>query len=169
MGATRGVNECCCGCSLKTGCILIGGLSLLSGSVTLVMIMQSVQDSTTDSFVGYGHYSTVGIYMSLVFAAIVAFCQVVMGILLIKGADMCRPQLVRPWLLFSYFKFGMDLMSAGFAIYTAISSHSSVNYPAMLAALGVALSIEIYCIMVVYSFYKQLVAHGDIHPLKEQI
>ncbi|GLH12741.1 Zinc metalloprotease-like protein [Gryllus bimaculatus] len=121
-----------CGCTLKTGTIVIG-------------VLQAGQR---------------GLCAAL---SVAGALQLVLSVLLLYGADYENPRLVKPWVLFS-----MVLTSAIVAVYFglavltfALGGHRKVGYAILVGILGTT-ALSTYFILVVYSFYRELVERSVV-------
>ena len=153
MGCRR-VNSCCCGCSLKQGCIIIG-------VVYIILDLLAVGNAA------YNHYN---VYSGLKIAyIIITLLFLAMPIILIWGAVQAKASFVK--VAFIIFVIQLVVNIIFMIIYTVIII-DTWNFFAGMIYLGVGLAMTaawfIYPAMVIWSHYKELeggFGAGTVHAM----
>ncbi|KAK7863338.1 hypothetical protein R5R35_009693 [Gryllus longicercus] len=174
-----------CGCTLKTGTIVIGALQALAGFSMMVSEALAAyrgapahlpRGPSPSLAAGGGGGAAApeaddggarqlvqgqrGLCAAL---SVAGALQLVLSVLLLYGADYENPRLVKPWVLFS-----MVLTSAIVAVYFglavltfALGGHPKVGYAILVGILGTT-ALSTYFILVVYSFSRELVERSVV-------
>ncbi|KAJ9596638.1 hypothetical protein L9F63_012335 [Diploptera punctata] len=138
------LRQCCCGCSLKTGTIIIGVLNLIAACLGFGSGGVLLSQKETE-------FKTMGI-VELILAAVL----IIISILLIVGAMKDRPALLAPWMICA-----IIIMIVTIIIYIVGAakafqhSDSSTGVSYLISALIYSI-LETYFILVVYSLYREL-------------
>jgi len=133
------VDECCCGCSLKTGVLIIGTIRLIFYILPTVafaalfgLIVTSGQEIRIDIS---GYHAITGVVAGLV--------GVLVSSLLIHGARKDRPSFLVIWMVHTVISFIMGILYMAFFWKNAI-------------VFIMPLFLDLYFLIVVSSFRKQL-------------
>ncbi|XP_067011363.2 uncharacterized protein [Anabrus simplex] len=159
--------EGCCFClSLKTGVILIGFLQAIVG--ISLLIQQSIEADYSDSYFAGKKNMTDSEVVDImkhrnahhglsVTAAVIGAMQVFLSALLIYGAEKEKPQLLRPWIVFTVTLLVTEaFIMFGVMIVLALLDLTSLAIFLFLFILPSTIATYYY-LLVVYSFYVQLV------------
>ena len=146
----RPLHTCCCGCSLKQGCIIIGAVYIF---LDLLHIGNTV-------------YNSYHVYEWLVITAIVlAVIFLAMPIILIWGAMQAKPSIVTV-------AFILLILQAVFGviqilIYTIIIGGWNLIGGIIYFIFGIGMFAAwfIYPALVIWSHYKELEAGGMVHTM----
>jgi len=145
------LRQCCCGCTLKTGTIILGVLNILGGLVNLIT---GIAAGVASDFVE-GESKTVVVTVGVVLAVLGGILLLV-SICLIIGAAKDNPALLVPWLVFTV---------VFLIVNTVLNIVSAAEYFALkdiaggagnLVAAAIYILLEIYFLLVVYSLYREL-------------
>lgn len=145
------LRQCCCGCTLKTGTIILGVLNALGGLGNLI---QGITAASLGDSIGTEYKDTI-IAVGVVLAVIGAILLLV-SICLIVGAQKNNPVLLMPWMVYTiifvivntvlyivnaaqYFEMGWSTQGTGNII-------GAVIY----------ILLETYFLLVVYSLFREL-------------
>ncbi|XP_042870543.1 uncharacterized protein LOC122252249 [Penaeus japonicus] len=127
------VNSCCCGCSLRTGSLIIAALSLIYGLLGIA----------------YSIYIVVGGVVEGWLDLALALLNVIFAIILIVGVRQCRPRLVMAWVWAAVLSV---ILGVVLGVLYVILTESFV-----IAVIICAISaIQAYFIVVVHSFARTL-------------
>ncbi|XP_069678896.1 uncharacterized protein [Periplaneta americana] len=138
------LRQCCCGCSLKTGSIIIGVLELIAGISNLVVGITSASSSYSDV---EGAAIAIAVFSALL---------IVVAICLITGAVNSNAFLLVPWMLFNF------VFMIVYAVTNIIIAAQNIadGYPEAGAGniIGVVIYVllQVYFILVVYSLFREL-------------
>ncbi|XP_068085714.1 uncharacterized protein [Anabrus simplex] len=174
------VSQCCCGCSLKTGTIIVAVLQALGGScLSVSMSVKAYRPGNITVFSGRNHGLTdeevaqVNRYIRALSAdpksicialAVIGVIQLILSVLLLYGADRENPKLVRPWIFFSAIMTLLMIATYfAFATLTFVLGLEGVG-AAVLIGMVPASGILLYFIILVYSYYDYLL--GSTLPCK---
>ncbi|XP_021919318.1 uncharacterized protein LOC110829656 [Zootermopsis nevadensis] len=162
------LNQCCCGCTLKTGSIIIGTLNAVFSGIYFItgIITAGVAANAANSPNSAQENSDTWSSIEAVYIAYAVFAAVLclVAVCLIVGAVNGNPVLLLPWLGYAsvsiIINFILSIVNAAYYI--------SLSYAAngVLFLLGgfIGVCLEIYFILVVYSFYRQLKGTGPSLP-----
>jgi len=132
------VNSCCCGCTLKTGSLIIGILYLI-GSL--------------GGTIQYGYAAVATHHGILWFSAVVYVIQLIAACLLIHGTRTENASLVRVWV---YVQAVVTILQVISLIIVAVSAFSIGGIISGLIVIGLC----IYFIVVVRSYALELESGG---------
>jgi len=136
------VNSCCCGCTLKTGSLIIGILYLIGSLVGTIQ---------------YGYAAVSTHHGILWFSAVVYIIQLIAACLLIHGTRTDSGSLVGLWV---YVQGALALMQLVLMVLVFVLGMLVSQFVTYL----VSFALCIYCIVVVRSFARQLESEGDSKP-----
>jgi len=145
------LRQCCCGCSLKTGAIILGVLNIIGGVWNLISGIMAA--SVSDYFDEDTKKVLVPVGAVLaVFGAIL----VLVSICLIIGAQKGNPVLLVPWMVFVIvFLVANTVLYIVYAVqYFAIND--TTNGAGNIIAAIIYLLLQTYFLLVVYSLYREL-------------
>ncbi|XP_075233680.1 uncharacterized protein LOC142331568 [Lycorma delicatula] len=151
MATSKNINlpmlkECCCGCTLRTGTMIIGFLSLIAAIIVSCITIVSLN---TLQHLKQAHVLDIALEM-IVLA--VRFVQIILSLLLIVGTHKGRASYICPWLVLSLFlvlieSFYLLLMACELIVGTLNSQ---------IFSLCTHISVTIYFLLVVFSHYREI-------------
>lgn len=154
----RVLDSCCCGCSLKTGSIISGVLGILTGALTLLLIL------TTDYKIRTIVIDTLPSSVVKIILAINLVFTILISVLLVIGVIKRHKFLMLPWVILAI------ILVVGLAfsvIYTAVVFFIAGDiFGGFIWVIGGLISVAIYIYMwlVVYSYYQLLREEADRGP-----
>ncbi|XP_067012000.2 lysosomal-associated transmembrane protein 4B [Anabrus simplex] len=169
------VKQCCCGCTLKTGTIIIGvlyGLGALAGLVSNIMKAGAEQMSpeiakhlnfTEEMREQYNNIIRASSYINIV-VAIILCLQLILCILLVYGANNENPRLIRPWIIYSIVSVTLSSIIYLILMILSFVYLSAASGIAILIGTALYIALSAYFIIVVNSFHLDLV--GQRNPSK---
>ncbi|XP_049776866.1 uncharacterized protein LOC126172807 [Schistocerca cancellata] len=151
------LNQCCCGCSLKKGSIIIGVLGIVHGLATITETVLQCDSCLTTYKFNTGERT--GLELVPVAEVIHGCVLVLFGAALVLGSIMEVSHVVWGWLLartlLSLLTLFLVPVSVGFRV-----AAKDTSAPILLAAGVVEIGLDVYFLLVVYSFYH-LIAGKD--------
>ncbi|XP_077300668.1 uncharacterized protein LOC143921296 [Arctopsyche grandis] len=151
------LNTFCCGCTLKTGAIIVGVVDAIWVIIMLIVsILVSVvlNDPSIDTTTETGDEQT--LYSMFVAYSVFSAIYLIMAIMLIVGASKNSPNCLIPWLGYVFAYIIVYLVGA---IINSISYFSLGNVGAACSFIisGIlGISLQFYFFLVVYSLYRLL-------------
>jgi hypothetical protein len=147
------LRQCCCGCTLKTGTIIIGVLTILGGLGNLIGgITTAVR--AADNFVDAESVQVfVGVGAVL---AVLGAILLVFSVLLIIGAQNDRPSLLVPWMVYTIVFLITNTVLYIFEAAEYFSRYDNVNGAGNIVAAVIFVLLQTYFLLVVYSLYREL-------------
>jgi len=159
------VGSCCCGCSLNTGCIIIGSITLIGSLIGVVLVGIGLGESgssfwedgwnkycTDNPDIDCAQYKQVALIILWVYLFLCIF-NVIINSLLIHGCRKKIPSLLMPWLVVSCLSLAISIISA-----IAQAAQFGLTWNSLAAVLGWLLSA--YFILVVKS-YRTVMRRSD--------
>ncbi|PSN33056.1 hypothetical protein C0J52_17758 [Blattella germanica] len=143
------LRQCCCGCSLKTGTIIIGVLNLIGACFGVVNGILLASVSTKDGYNAEGAKS-IGISIC-VFSAV----MVLIASLLIVGATKGKPFLLLPWLICAIILTVIYVILYVVLGVSNFQQHQSQEGAIYIVSAIITALVETYFILVVYSLYRE--------------
>ncbi|XP_063705717.1 uncharacterized protein LOC134834853 [Culicoides brevitarsis] len=139
------VASCCCGCTLRTGTLILGWILIIGSALGLAgagSLFAALDKNDKDYGVLFG---------SLVFIVVIYVLQLLLNILLVVGATQNKPNLLLPYLWLDAILLIINLVNV---ILAFVANWAT--------AIGVCLGwlLSLYFFMVVNSFYQQLKGRG---------
>ncbi|XP_046647248.1 uncharacterized protein LOC124337192 isoform X2 [Daphnia pulicaria] len=145
------LNQCCCGCSLRTGAIAISVFSLISSVVSIIRM----------ALVIFALQTAKMLYNLSVGQLVVAVVTIVMTILLLVAAVKNRmPNLMLPWIVVQIVSIIVMFL---YLIILAIVGANIGVVEILIACVGGALGF--YFWLVVLSYYQELKANATTEQL----
>jgi len=146
------LRQCCCGCTLKTGAIIIGVIDIffalghLSIGIEFAVAGPFVHGPLGAAFIG------VGVVLAVLGAIMLAFC-----ICLIIGADKGNPTLLVPWMVYTIVYMILNtILTAALAALLIASVFLTVFGILLIVELIIHFLLQTYFLLVVYSLYREL-------------
>ncbi|XP_046647247.1 uncharacterized protein LOC124337192 isoform X1 [Daphnia pulicaria] len=150
------LNQCCCGCSLRTGAIAISVFSLISSVVSIIrmaLVIFALQSNSSNA--------AKMLYNLSVGQLVVAVVTIVMTILLLVAAVKNRmPNLMLPWIVVQIVSIIVMFL---YLIILAIVGANIGVVEILIACVGGALGF--YFWLVVLSYYQELKANATTEQL----
>jgi len=145
------LRQCCCGCTLKTGTIILGVLNILGGlanlitGITTAVVGDTFDAETKQVFVGVGAV-----------LAVIGGILLLVAICLVIGAIKENPALLVPWMV--YVIIFMIANTILYILYAAeyFSVNDAANGTGNIIAALIYLLLQTYFLLVVYSLYREL-------------
>ncbi|XP_046667002.1 uncharacterized protein LOC124358748 isoform X1 [Homalodisca vitripennis] len=142
------LKECCCGCSLKTGSMIIGFITLVLASVLTFIAASAlvhhdyvilVQDSSLDTIME-------------VALLVVRALQAAFSLLLIIATHREQAVMILPWLVISLIAILLEGTSLGIML-----SHLAVGeINSRIFSMATHVSVTGYFIFVVFSYFREI-------------
>uniref|UniRef100_A0A8D8XN21 Uncharacterized protein n=1 Tax=Cacopsylla melanoneura TaxID=428564 RepID=A0A8D8XN21_9HEMI len=154
----RVLDNCCCGCSLKTGSIISGVLGIIIGAATLALIL------STDMKIKTIIIDTLPPSIVKIILAINLVFTILISVLLLIGVIYRHKFLMLPWVILAI------TLAVGLAfsvLYTAVVFILAGEvFGGMFWIVGGLITVAIYVYMwlVVYSYYQLLREETDRGP-----
>ncbi|XP_021930864.1 uncharacterized protein LOC110835199 isoform X2 [Zootermopsis nevadensis] len=154
------LRQCCCGCSLKEGTIVVGILSLGALACGVYYKVKFANDYSQKHRAWYNHPEV--ILPTLIFEVVLCVAELVTSSLLLRGVIKYDRRLVMPWLVGNAMMCGLlFLVVVGGAITCFIVTAArisddltAVTYGFVTMVCGaIAVGVYVYLLLVVYSFY----------------
>ncbi|XP_046458672.1 uncharacterized protein LOC124205325 [Daphnia pulex] len=153
------LNQCCCGCSLRTGAIAISVFSLISSVVSIIRIVLNFSAlkgiSSNDAKMLYGV-----IVGELVGAMVLMFT---IFLVLLAAVKNRMPNLMLPWLVVQIVSIIAMFL---YLIILAIAGANIGVVEILIACVGGALGF--YFWLVVFSYYQELKANATTEQLPDE-
>ncbi|XP_068085672.1 uncharacterized protein [Anabrus simplex] len=169
------VKQCCCGCTLKTGSIVIGILEAVGCGIGLIPVITGAaaffvfRDAPLEN-----HHATeeliqafratmeaLGILTTVV--ALIIVIQLIFAIILACGANQEKPSLIYPWIIYS--NVSLVLTGIFYIIIACIEIANSQVVSGVVSLFTCALftALRIYFIIVVNSYHLELTRPGAVN------
>ncbi|XP_015758999.1 PREDICTED: uncharacterized protein LOC107338284 isoform X2 [Acropora digitifera] len=146
------VRSCCCGCSLKTGVLVIAFLSLIDGGYNIYSSFSSASEFSRGSYEGLSPPSAedlqVAINLQKANRAFGVF-EVLTSLFLVAACILRNRLLVLPYLVLHVILLGYDL---GVVIYYVVVW----KWISLIIFIAISWAFSIYFLIVVYSFHEAL-------------
>jgi len=154
------VRGCCCGCSLKTGAIIIGAINLTCCIIFALLCLISLigvgaglvnQDEIQQYTETPGEpirFTFAGTMIFLGITLVVCLFYIGVASCLIHGAKQDKPKFLQPWIILTAISIFFDILNIVKAIILLMI------FDAVSGILGLALGI--YLFIVVWSLKKEL-------------
>ncbi|XP_029213022.2 uncharacterized protein LOC114976691 isoform X2 [Acropora millepora] len=146
------VRSCCCGCSLKTGVLVIAFLSLIGGGYNIHSSFSSASEFSRGSYGGLSPPSAehlqVAINLQKTAGALSVF-QVLTSLSLVAACILRNRLLVLPYLVLNVILLGYNL---GVVIYYIVVW----KLISLIIFIAISWAFSIYFLIVVYSFHEAL-------------
>ncbi|XP_063599174.1 uncharacterized protein LOC134775545 isoform X2 [Penaeus indicus] len=145
MGSTGTlVNSCCCGCSLRTGALIIAALSLIYGLLGIAYSIYIIVAGVVEGWLDLA----------------LALLNVIFAIILIVGVRQCRRRLVMAWVWSAVLSV---ILGVVLGVLYVILTQSFV----VAVIIGAIAAIQAYFVVVVHSFaltvsLRKLLAYFDL-------
>uniref|UniRef100_A0A1B6CXA8 G-protein coupled receptors family 1 profile domain-containing protein n=1 Tax=Clastoptera arizonana TaxID=38151 RepID=A0A1B6CXA8_9HEMI len=150
------LKECCCGCSLNTGSMIIGYISLISTLILAGVTSTNIYNAEHSSKIGF---IETAIQISIV---VVNILIAIASLLLIIGTHRRQSGYIIPWLVAAIITVPVDCVSLGIMLgKLAIGVFNPKVY-----ALFSHVSITIYFFFVVFSYYREIKNQAPRHCQK---
>ncbi|XP_037799039.1 uncharacterized protein LOC119594069 [Penaeus monodon] len=134
MGGNRTlVNSCCCGCSLRTGALIIAALSLIYGLLGIAYSIYIIVAGVVEGWLDLA----------------LALLNVIFAIILIVGVRQCRRRLVMAWVWAAVLSV---ILGVVLGVLYVILTQSFV----VAVIIGAISAIQAYFVVVVHSFAQTL-------------
>ncbi|PSN50980.1 hypothetical protein C0J52_08603 [Blattella germanica] len=162
------LRQCCCGCTLKTGTLIIGILNALGGLGNLINgIVYAGYDYNSLEYYGNGQeyidaFETIQVIMIVIL--VVSAILLIVALCLIAGAVTGNPTLLLPWLVYSicYLCVNTILYIVMGSIAAGVTNGGAAAASFFVVGL-IYFALEAYFILVVYSFYRELKGTAPPH------
>jgi len=155
MGVPQ-LDSCCCGCSLKTGTKIIGWISLVmsvimviilgSGLAALYYIEDHPDQSTPASKEIMDHLPALKALTMFMIA--VHVLGGILGFILLLGAYQNKANYVLLWVIVALTSV---IIEVALNLVQMIAMYQSTNFLTLITSL-----VDVYFILVVYSFYREI-------------
>eukprot|EP00088_Acartia_fossae_P015708 TRINITY_DN1866_c0_g1_i3.p1 TRINITY_DN1866_c0_g1~~TRINITY_DN1866_c0_g1_i3.p1 ORF type:complete len:175 (+),score=13.96 TRINITY_DN1866_c0_g1_i3:46-570(+) len=166
------VSMFCCGCSLHTGCLIIGALQLIGSCIitltfTGILCSSFIQDEVDEYCseenikpeyeefcnddpilalkIFYGYYLAIGLV------------YLIIGSLLVHGARSKNPRLLLPWIVIS----GLSMVFKIIIIILYAATNGPQAFLGCFISILLILCISGYFLLVVHSYRKELRENGN--------
>ena len=145
------VTQCCCGCSLETGCKIIAILGLIFGGIGLSFSVIGLAAFAGDAFF-------ILMFMS-------HLCYIVASAMLLYGALESKATPVLAYLIAEALSIIMAAIQIVLGLIVLASVYVANNataafFVACMVISGLVMMLNIYFWIVVYSFFKELKEEG---------
>jgi len=119
--------ECCCGCSIKTGCLIIGWLGVVGGLLgcalyIAVLVLSQYVDRSDRFGNSFSQYETKSNTFYMILFAIGIPCSIIhvtVSSILLYGISKGLPKLLKIWIVYGYVNLGLSVLTLnciGFAL-----------------------------------------------------
>lgn len=158
------LRECCCGCSLKTGTIIIGIIEAVGGFVNVVLCFIAAIEANDLKNESNVLDAIDTITVTNIILGIIAALSAVLAGLLILGAKRNNTTYLVPWIVYTCFYIFAAVVS--YVINTVAYIRTEEALLAGVSAFGavLVLSIQTYFVLVVYSLYRELRGEDLLSP-----
>lgn len=148
------LNQCCCGCELKTGTIIIG---VLDGIAALYSLVTSIVAASAAIVVGDKNQSYLETVATLsIVLAVFSALLLLVSICLLVGAAKEKPSLLIPWMVYSLvFIVENTVVNIYYAVQYIGMSEGVIAAGVIIGAI-VHLLLQVYFLLVVYSLFREL-------------
>ncbi|XP_054263120.1 uncharacterized protein LOC128986665 [Macrosteles quadrilineatus] len=142
------LKECCCGCSLKTGSMIIGFITMIWASILTYMAIMSLING---NYVIVSKDSNIDTVLeSCILGA--RTLQAIFSLFLIIATHKENAGLILPWLVVAL----VVVMMEG-AYLATMASHLAIgDLNPRIVSLATHVSVTVYFFFVVYSYYRQV-------------
>ncbi|XP_068085819.1 uncharacterized protein [Anabrus simplex] len=167
------VEQCCCGCSLKTGSMVIGIVEAVLCGISLIMAIIAssaisiLRDSpweeninATKEEIEDFQSAMSALAILLIVVAVILAVQVVFAILLACGAGYEKPSLIKSWIIYSIVYFVVTVIMYIVIASIAFGNNQSGSGAQSLVSCILGSALKIYYIIVVRSYHLQLTRQG---------
>lgn len=158
------LRQCCCGCSLSTGTIIIGIIETVSGFVNVVLCFIAAIEANDLKKETTALDAMDTITVTNIILGIIAALSTVLAVLIILGAKWSKTSYLIPWMVYTCFYVFATVVS--YVINTVAYSDAGEILLAGVSAIGaiLVLSIQTYFVLVVYSLYRELRGEDLLSP-----
>ncbi|KAK7871388.1 hypothetical protein R5R35_006092 [Gryllus longicercus] len=179
------LKSCCCGCSLKTGTVIIGVLSGIGALCGLIMSILGASVGTGELQKEFlkelekqkgitldqaeyeeavkhleatsGNKTLSALFICL---AIVYGIHLIFDILMVFGASAERPRMIKPWIVFAIMALVVQSILSFVNIIFHFTSGAAMVGVLGLVMLAVGIALAVYFILVVNSFHTELLSNN---------
>ncbi|XP_067011936.2 uncharacterized protein [Anabrus simplex] len=168
------VKQCCCGCTLKTGSIVIGILEAVGCGLFLVIVILATaffaalrdnsmdQPDVTQEQLEAFHAAMAALVILMIVLAVNLVAQLVFAILLACGASHENPSLIKPWIICSIVSLILSIILYIVSASIAIGNGETASGVQSLVSCALGSALKIYFIVVVRSYHLELTQPGVI-------
>lgn len=134
----RYLNQCCCGCTLRTGALIIGIISSIVAILDVIRFFSQHEDLTT-----------------ALPRFVVTIIELIVSLLLVFGAYKNNAKLLLPYLFFTIVAL---IVYAVLGVWSglAIVANNLGAAVSIWISTAVVCCLALFCIWVVYSFHAEL-------------
>ncbi|XP_075233643.1 uncharacterized protein LOC142331539 [Lycorma delicatula] len=144
------LDQCCCGCSLKTGTTIIGWFSFVRDLiilVTLIAVEFAFKDSK--SIATASPDTDKGFEAIVIILAILYLLLTIVSLLLLFGTYKERHGYMSPWIILSTIGIVIEIICI-------ITDTASVGFSKTDLQSLISVGLTIYFLLVVYSYYREI-------------
>lgn len=158
------VNRCCCGCSLRTGTIIIAVYTLVCSGLLTVLSIALLCYISTDvpdgdhTYVGYDMLRVRNdpeLKVALISGIVGGTVQSILNAVLLIGAYKEKKNVLIIWLVANTVIFGLSVLSF------LISFFQFPVNPLFQVAAAFSIGLNLYFLLVVWSYHQSLAAGHD--------
>lgn len=150
MGVPQ-LEQCCCGCQLRTGTKFIGWAGVILGIICFIYILLYILDVAIPDAIKE-EIQKLNVPLGYLLAG--TLLPIVFSILLLIGVYKEKISYYLPWIIYAIIATVMDVV----VVITMMFGHVDVG-SIIGAILGICFNV--YFILVVYSDYRQQKEHGQ--------
>lgn len=139
------VNFCCCGCSLRTGCLIIAGLGIALALIQLIAYSAGISLIATGPANGGMTIAGLAIFISDI---VVAVLMLILYIFLVVGVRKERPGYLAFWCIMEIVLTSIQIIQ----FILSLTRTSGAQMQLFLIINGISIGLAIYYIIVVNSY-----------------
>jgi len=140
------VNFCCCGCSLRTGCLIIAGLGIALSLIQLIAYSAGIALIAPGAAAGgVGPIAGIAIFISDI---VVAVLMLILYIFLVVGVRKERPGYLAFWCIMEIVLTSIQIIQ----FILSLTRASGAQMQLFLIINGISIGLAIYYIIVVNSY-----------------
>lgn len=148
------LRQCCCGCTLKTGTIILGVLDAIAAAYYLIssIVVASAAIAVDDKNKTYLETAATLATVLAVFSAVL----LLVAICLIVGAANSKPNLLIPWMGYTIvFIVENTVVNIYYAVQYFELAEGAFG-AGMIVGAVIYLLLQLYFLLVVYSLFREL-------------
>jgi uncharacterized membrane protein len=146
------LRQCCCGCTLKTGTIIIGVLNIIGGAGNLILGITSA--TAASQYISDPEIRNVVIGTGATLAVFGAIL-LLFSICLIIGAQNEKPALLVPWMVYTIIFLIVNTIIYIVQAVQLFRANDASNGAVNIVAATLFVLLQTYFLLVVYSLYRE--------------
>ncbi|PSN50983.1 hypothetical protein C0J52_08604 [Blattella germanica] len=148
------LRQCCCGCALKTGSSIISITDATIGLLSVVFAIAGPEFSKDYH----------GMFEVVIASGVTGAILLMVSVLMFFGARSGQLRYLLPWLMYGcLYTILSFIQHVLFAVSNFNNGHIAVGVAFIIMGI-IHESMQIYCLLVVYSYYRELKGEAPAMP-----